>query len=520
MSSPQTKTETTQSLTGNSWVVTGVAVLLGVIGLVLLFPETVRTAVVLWANRPSYNHAFLILPIALYLIWDRRHRLAEETPRPSAWGLPVVVAFAFLWLVSDAADVSEGRHIVFVGLIQGLLLSAVGPRGYKLMLLPFCYLWLMVPTGTFLLAGLQGVATALSTALIGLTQIPLFVEGNTIQVPTGLYVVAPGCAGLNFLLSALAVGVLFAYFVYHRPMKRVAFVAALLVTAVLANAVRIFGIIVLAELTDRKIDITDDHILYGWGFFVVVLFVAGLAGLLFADPHESDSAPSPARSGGTGSGTTGLRAVASVVAAVALAAAAPAYSAYAGAVDVPSAEVEVSLPPPPDDWSPAAPVREWRPRFESSDGSLFRAFERGRDRVEVFVSYYWRQREDHELITSGNHPLGGGEWAKLDVRSRAVELDGRPLEVVEARIGRRHARRTVWYWYWVDGRFTNNRTIAKLFEAKATLFGGDRRAAFIAVSAEEASGPRETRAVLSDFLKRMESLGEHLSAARLTAGKR
>ena len=40
---------------------------------------------------------------------------------------------------------------------------------------------------------------------------------------------------------------------------------------------------------DRRLNIVDDHLLYGWAFFALVLFVAGYAGSFFADSEPGAS---------------------------------------------------------------------------------------------------------------------------------------------------------------------------------------------------------------------------------------
>ncbi len=37
-----------------------------------------------WANDDNYSHGFLIVPLALYFVWERRQRLAEPPIRARA----------------------------------------------------------------------------------------------------------------------------------------------------------------------------------------------------------------------------------------------------------------------------------------------------------------------------------------------------------------------------------------------------------------------------------------------------
>ena len=53
------------------------------------------------------------------------------------------------------------------------------------------------------------------------------------------------------------------------------------------NGVRIAGIIALAHWGGQRLNIVDDHLLYGWGFFAIVLLGAGYTASFFADGEPS-----------------------------------------------------------------------------------------------------------------------------------------------------------------------------------------------------------------------------------------
>ncbi len=68
------------------------------LGLLLLggpFNTEVVTAVQTWDASTAYNHCFLIIPITLFLVWDRRHDLTgiavQPMPRALMLGFPLAV---------------------------------------------------------------------------------------------------------------------------------------------------------------------------------------------------------------------------------------------------------------------------------------------------------------------------------------------------------------------------------------------------------------------------------------------
>ena len=59
---------------------------LGLAAFAVLFWSEGRAAVGIWEASTAYNHCFFVIPIALYLAWDRRDdmvgKIAQRCPRP------------------------------------------------------------------------------------------------------------------------------------------------------------------------------------------------------------------------------------------------------------------------------------------------------------------------------------------------------------------------------------------------------------------------------------------------------
>ncbi len=265
-------------------------VALSLAGLLLLFRSTAASALHLWETSSAYNYGYLIAPIAAYLIWEERRSLRAVMRRPSVLGLLLTAAFSAVWLLADKLDIDEGRHFALVGMVQGLFLSVLGTAVYRKLSFPLNYLWLMVPTGAFLLAPLQWIAHAGAVLLLQASGIPVFADGLIIEVPQGRFMVETGCAGLNFLLSAFALSLVYGKLIYRRLSTRILCVAIALVAAIVANILRIYLIISLTEWTDQKIGLADDHLLFGWGFFAIVMLGLMWAG---AKVREANPAATP-----------------------------------------------------------------------------------------------------------------------------------------------------------------------------------------------------------------------------------
>jgi exosortase A len=514
-----------------SWLVASFSLVICATTILALVKDDIAHAISIWIDTPTYSYCFLILPISLWLIHRRRDAWLALEPRPSPWGVAAVAAASIAWLVGDIAGLAELRQFAVVGLIDGMVLAFLGPRVCRALLLPLLYLFLLVPTGTILLAPLQAVTTTLTVHLLRLSGFLLFVEGTTLEAPHGIYIVAPGCAGLNFFLASLALSLLYGDLLYRSTVKKVACVLIALGLSVLANGVRVYGIFAITEVSQRRIDIASDHLLYGWGFFSLVLMAAMAVGHRFADPLHLSRAGALAgihndsRAKRAGSPvleparTPALLKNSSKTPALPVPRLAATFAAVLGLVIItqgaarsavpPLAEplnVSIALPPVVGGWRQEVANTDWLPSGAPAASQQRWAFIKGNHRVDLVLAYVWRQRDGQRLPPLQDWITAKDAWTASEPRALRQGRDAVVQQL--SRLGR---RRLVYSWYWVAGRIVTDPLTARLWEAWARL-RGDGRVALLAIStgADEDS---EAEAVLSDFLAGASPIDDVLARA-------
>ncbi len=265
-----------------AWVAAGVgAAVLG-----LLFRPEIAAAVAVWNGSTAYGHCWLVLPIALWLLWDRRVAVFQHPARPAPWAALAAIPALLLWAASDLLGIMEGRQVAAVLLLLVLLLAVLGPALWWALSAGFLYLLFLVPFGAFVTPVLQRYTAWFITAGLGLLDIPYDANAMQITIPEGVFYVAEACAGLRFLIASIAFGVLYAVTMFHSPGRRAAFIAVACVVPVLANGVRGLGIVVLGHVLGSAQAGAADHLIYGWVFFSTVIVVLALAGLPFRQAAE------------------------------------------------------------------------------------------------------------------------------------------------------------------------------------------------------------------------------------------
>ena len=477
-----------QSSSKAMWLWAIAAALAGIAGLVAIFHGTSGQVLSLWLHSSAYNHSFLILPIALYVIWDRRRLLTELQPKPCFSGLILFPLFSAGWWVARSVGIAEGEQLALACLLQAVLLTVLGWRVYGALLFPFTYLMLMIPTGEFLLGPLQRLSVAVVAIGLRMIGMPVFVEGTLIEIPIGSFVVAPGCAGLNFLLTALALSLLIANLLYRSWRKRGLCVAIALACAVATNWIRIWGILVFDDLTGGRTSIVDDHLFYGWGFFAVVMFALLWLAQRFRDPADSATMPSiwhrqvaaarwPAFAAAAASGVF-LAALLPI-----LASARPEASA-----GLPGSSVE--LPAMIGPWRvearPATPPPAHRAIYVSSGWRVDLSITR-RAAADGKAGFY---------VDPGDPEA----WAVAGSQEQAARVEGAPVVIRTTHYTMGGRRRTVWQWYRIGGQSTPSQFVLIWLQARAALMSPDRPVAAIRVSIDYNGGAGDADAMLREFV--------------------
>jgi exosortase A len=266
----------------------------GLLLLGLLFNREVASAIRTWDDSTAYNHCFLVIPIALYLYWDRRQDLVGVPARPFPPALLLGLPLAAIWLVSERLGIMEGRQLVAISFVEVLFLAVLGKRLWWALAGPLLYLYFLVPFGEFLTPKLQDVTTWFIRHGLDILGVPAYIDGYIIEIPQGTFFVAEACAGLRFLIASVAFGTLYSLLMYRSPMRRGVFMLVSIIVPIIANGFRGIGIVYLGYLLGSAQAAAADHIIYGWLFFSAVILVLIALGLPFRQDQLSTRSGSPA----------------------------------------------------------------------------------------------------------------------------------------------------------------------------------------------------------------------------------
>jgi exosortase A len=479
------------------WPSAVVAFVVAVVVLLVCYWQTVQSLLWTWDHDGTYQYAFLIFPLSLWTAFSLRRQVRARPPVPSVWGLLAVAGLVFVWYAGRLLDVNLLQHFALVAMFPALVLACWGWRALWVLVFPLGYLAFAVPWGDALVGPLQDITAHIAVRALELTGTPVLLNGREIITPSGLWLVADACSGVKFFIACMALGCLFAYLMFQRWWKRVAFVALSAVAPVIANGLRVYFTVLIGETWGLEYATGTDHMIFGWQFFGTVLVLLLLVGWFFRDRVPIETFPQ-----GQGEPPAGVRSLV-WLAAVALLVAGPVVAGSLSAAPPPLA-LQLAAPSVAG-WEASQIVDGWRPAFQGAAGQVRLAYRSAADGdvVELFHAVYTgKPRRGHTLITYGNDLYDPAQSHILSRASPQVALaDDRRTAAGEMRLSGATGPRLVWYWYCVGARCTGSPMVTKLLQAAEVLRGHTPQSSVWALSAPVASNVEQARTMLRTFAR-------------------
>lgn len=455
----------------------------------------------IWWGSETYAHGLVVIPAFAWLLWYNRDSVGKLRPEPTLWAMVPVVLAGFAWILGKIVSVNALAHASLVAMVVASLIGVLGWRLATALTFPLAFLFFAVPIGDFMLPTLMRWTAEFTVLALRASGVPVYQEGLFFIVPNARWSVVEACSGIRYLIASVMVGSLYAYLNYRSAGRRALFMGVAVLVPIIANWLRAYMIVMLGYHTDNRVAVGVDHLLYGWVFFGIVIFLMFWIGSFW---REDTGAPRMAIPR-TDAGTQGSRA-ATVVALLGVAMIFPLALAYVERPVEPFT-VRLQTPAPKGDWElEADDPFGFRPDYSGHRGEVLQVYRRGDgDQVGLYVAYYADQREGAELVAWANRIAGEGRKAAW--RTHADGWDRLDFaRVRRAVIANDQGRMAVWYWYWSDGRIVTSDVRAKVMLALDRLTGRRDDAALIAVFAPIDEQPDELRPLVQSFLT------EHLDA--------
>jgi exosortase D (VPLPA-CTERM-specific) len=253
------------------------------VAMAVLYADSVFRVLQTFYRVPEFGHGFLIIAVSGWLIWKRRHLVwAHRTPG-SMWGLPLVVAGAAFTALTHAAGLVSGPYLGLVPVLIGLSLTTFGLRAGLFLLAPLALLLTSYPLPTYayikLSTTLQLISSQLGAGMLDLIGVPVFLDGNIIDLGVYKLQVAEACSGLRYLFPLFSFGVMCAYLYRGKLWEKILIVGMTVPLTIVLNSTRIAVTGLIVEYGNRSWAEGFTHLFEGWVVFLIALLA--LFGLMW-----------------------------------------------------------------------------------------------------------------------------------------------------------------------------------------------------------------------------------------------
>ena len=232
----------------------------------VLYKMTIR-----WSTGDN-NYCYLVLPLFVYLLWDRRRRFSFAELSWDYWGLVPILFSLVLIIIGELGSVETLIFTGIWGCVTGVAYLLYGCR-IRHLIFPLIILFFIVPlpplVNRMLTFDLKMAASTLSVFMLRASGVSVFLDGNIIDLGISQMQVVDACSGLRYLMPLLLMSLLVGYFFSKRFWRRAILLILAIPISVILNSFRIWitGILTVngyAELAENLF-----HDFTGWLIFMI-----------------------------------------------------------------------------------------------------------------------------------------------------------------------------------------------------------------------------------------------------------
>ena len=421
----------------------------------------------------------LVIPGSLFLIYLKRNQLTQQPFIANYWLFFPLVGTLILYTFGLVGDIRLFMHIATFVSLPLIIWLVVGNCRAKIITFPLYFILFSIPVGEQFIPYLQELTTDLAVPLLEFTGVPIYRNGLYLDIPEGRFLVAEACSGISFLIASIVFGNLYAYLSFHSLSKQLLFVFISIIVPILANALRVYGIILTAHLTDMEYAAGADHLIYGGVFYTIILFLLIFIGEKFRDKDIIHKIPLTSIISENNSG----RAIGVITSAIITVfilqfswlksiknSKATVESSYSiNSVSLFSNSVKTELV----DWQP-----NFQQASETHQGTILVSEKAS---IEFFIASYIDGTG--ELISSLNKLYDADRWTLISVSNLKIESFAQSVQLTHL-VSPNGKKRIIIHWYQLGSESFAIQTIAKLYRTVRVMLGVKEPSSVIAFSLE------------------------------------
>jgi len=452
------------------------------------FYQGISTAIDIWIVSEIFNHCLLVIPTSCFLIYQKREQIYQQSINANYWLLLPLIGTLVLYTFGSVGDIRLFMHVATFASLPLLIWYFIGNQAAKIIAFPLFFILFSIPFGEQFIPFLQEVTTDLAVPLLEFTGVPTYRNGLYLDIPEGRFLVAEACSGISFLITSIVFGNLYAYISFRSMSKKILFIGISIILPVIANAIRVYGIVLIAHLTDMEYAAGADHLIYGGVFFAFILFLLIMIGEKLRDKTETPESQKSISKTGADEKAISLsnKLVRAFVVLILLFASQIIWlsNLMNNESIITDDEFIVDLRKSTLPFSfNEAKLNKWQPNFLNASNIQqgYIKSSNNLESIDFFVATYLHG--EGELISSLNKLYDTERWALINVSKVKIKNFAHPAQLTEL-VSPNGEKRVIIHWYQLGNESFSVQTIVKLYQTARVMLGIKEQASVIAFSLE------------------------------------
>jgi exosortase len=232
-----------QTLLSKNSALTGLAAIFVLIAFFWSYWPNLKELWNIWQRSDEYSSGLLVPFIAIYILWSRRHRIAQCSIRTCVWGIFAFVTAQAVRFFGSFFIYRSAERLSIVLSIIALVILLFGWELYKKAFTVSLFLFLMLPWPNRVQAAvalpLQRWATSSAVFCLEMLGYEVLQEGNIIHIGNATVAVAEACNGLRMVTAFFVISGLVVLLVKRTLWEKLIILMSSLPIALLCNTTRL-----------------------------------------------------------------------------------------------------------------------------------------------------------------------------------------------------------------------------------------------------------------------------------------
>ncbi len=209
---------------------------------ILTFLPIIKEMILSWISYHNNSYCILVPFISLYLLWQKKDILRNCKFRQSNIGLFIILFSLLIYLIAYAGHIAFICRCMLIICLVGIIIFNFGIDIFLQIRASILFLFFMIPVPVSFISmisfPLKLFVTKISAYILYLLGIPVYQEGNILNLCNAKIEIVEACSGLRFLISFIMIGAFF-MFQLRKLIARSIILCSAIPIAILSNIIRI-----------------------------------------------------------------------------------------------------------------------------------------------------------------------------------------------------------------------------------------------------------------------------------------